>query len=111
VILNFINGEYREGRGGRIFNDINPVDGTLIDKVSEAGREDVDDAVRAARAALDGPWGSLKLAQRADLLYALAAEIDRRAQDFIAAEVADTGKPRSLALHLDIHLRKSKESA
>ncbi|CAN7738091.1 2-hydroxymuconic semialdehyde dehydrogenase [Variovorax sp. LjRoot290] len=102
MILNFINGEYREGRGGRTFDDINPVDGSFIDKVSEAGREDVDDAVRAAREALHGPWGSLKLAQRCDLLYALAAEIDRRAEDFLAAEVADTGKPRSLASHLDI---------
>ena len=102
MILNFINGEYREGRGGRTFDDINPADGSLIDKVSEAGREDVDDAVRAAREALNGPWGSLKLAQRCDLLYALAAEIDRRAEDFLAAEVADTGKPRSLASHLDI---------
>lgn len=102
MILNFINGEYREGRGRRTFDDINPADGSLIDKVSEATRQDVDDAVGAARAALTGPWGSLKLAQRCDLLYALAAEIDRRAEDFIAAEVADTGKPRSLASHLDI---------
>ncbi|MDO8778290.1 MAG: 2-hydroxymuconic semialdehyde dehydrogenase [Burkholderiaceae bacterium] len=102
MILNFINGEYREGRGGRTFDDINPADGALIDKVSEATRQDVDDAVRAAREALTGPWGSLKLAQRCDVLYALAAEIDRRAEDFIAAEVADTGKPRSLASHLDI---------
>lgn len=102
MILNFIDGEYREGRGGRVFDDINPADGSLIAKVSEASREDVDAAVRAARAALDGPWGSLKLAQRCDLLYAVAAEIDRRADDFIAAEVADTGKPRSLASHLDI---------
>ncbi|MBI5277729.1 MAG: 2-hydroxymuconic semialdehyde dehydrogenase [Burkholderiales bacterium] len=101
MILNFIDGQYREG-GGRIFNDINPVDGSLITHVSEASREGVDDAVRAARAALAGPWGSLKLAQRCDLLYAVAAEIDRRAEDFLAAEVADTGKPRSLASHLDI---------
>ena len=102
MILNFIDGEYREGRDGRSFDDINPVDGSLVAKVSEAGREDVDDAVRAARLALDGPWGALKLAQRCDLLYAVAAEIDRRAEDFVAAEVADTGKPRALASHLDI---------
>jgi len=102
VILNFIDGQYREGRTGRTFDDINPVDGKLIDKVSEASLEDVNDAVRAARDALAGPWGSLKLAQRCDLLYAVAAEIDRRSEDFIAAEVADTGKPRSLASHLDI---------
>jgi len=102
VILNFIDGQYREGRDGRTFDDINPVDGSLIAKISEAGREDVDDAVRAARQALAGPWGSLKLAQRCDLLYAVAAEIDRRAEDFLAAEVADTGKPHALASHLDI---------
>ena len=64
MILNFIDGEYREGRAGRVFDDINPVDGSLIAKVSEASREDVDTAVRAARDALEGPWGSLKLAER-----------------------------------------------
>lgn len=102
MILNFIDGQYREGRAGRTFDDNNPVHGTLIAKVSEAAREDVDEAVRAAREALGGPWGSMKLAQRCDLLHAVADEIDRRAQDFIAAEVADTGKPWALASHLDI---------
>jgi aminomuconate-semialdehyde/2-hydroxymuconate-6-semialdehyde dehydrogenase len=102
VILNFINGQYREGRSGRVFDDINPVDGKLVARVSEAGREDVDDAVAAARAALQSEWGALKLAQRCDLLHAVAVEIDRRAEDFLAAEVADTGKPRALASHLDI---------
>src|SRR5881628_73004 len=102
MILNFIDGRYREGRSNRAFDDINPVDGSLVAKVSEADKEDVDDAVRAARQALGGPWGALKLAQRCDLMYAVAAEIDRRAEDFVAAEVADTGKPRALASHLDI---------
>jgi len=77
VILNFIDGQYRQGRSGRTFDDINPADGSLIAQVSEASLEDVDEAVRAARQALTGPWGLLKLAQRCDLLYAIAAEIDR----------------------------------
>lgn len=102
MIRNFIDGQYREGSTGRTFDDINPVDGTRIAPVCEAAREDVDAAVRAARAALAGPWGQLKLAERCALLHAVADEIDRRAEDFIAAEVADTGKPRSLAAHLDI---------
>ncbi|MFB9127574.1 2-hydroxymuconic semialdehyde dehydrogenase [Paraburkholderia dipogonis] len=102
MILNFIDGAYREGRGGRRFPDIDPCSGRLVAEVSEAGLEDVDDAVRAARAALDGPWGQLTLAQRCDLLYAVANEMDRRKEDFVAAEVADTGKPRALASHLDI---------
>ena len=102
MILNFINGQYREGRAGRAFDDINPVDGKLVARVSEASREDVDEAVAAARAALGGPWAALKLAQRCDMLYEIAAEIDRRSKDFLAAEIADTGKPHALASHLDI---------
>ncbi|MHA6890119.1 2-hydroxymuconic semialdehyde dehydrogenase [Ralstonia pseudosolanacearum] len=102
MIQNFINGAYREGRAGKRFRDLDPCTGRLVAEVSEAGKEDVDDAVQAARAALDGPWGKLTLAQRCDLLYAVADEIDRRKEDFLAAEVADTGKPRALASHLDI---------
>ena len=102
MILNFINGQYREGRSGRNFDAINPVDGSVITQVSEASRDDVGEAVAAARAALNGPWGQMKLAQRCDMLYAIADEIDRRAADFLAAEIADTGKPYALASHLDI---------
>ncbi len=93
MIQNFINGAYREGRAGKRFRDLDPCTGRLVAEVSEAGKEDVDDAVQAARAALNGPWGKLTLAQRCDLLYAVADEIDRRKEDFLAAEVADTGKP------------------
>jgi aminomuconate-semialdehyde/2-hydroxymuconate-6-semialdehyde dehydrogenase len=100
-LLNFIDGAYRAG-SGKWFADINPATGATIAQVSEAGRDDVDAAVRAARAALDGPWSLLTLPQRADLLVAVAAGIDRRKQDFLAAEIADTGKPEHLASHLDI---------
>jgi len=102
VILNFIDGRYCEGRGGKTFPDLDPCTGALVDHVSEAERGDVDDAVRAARSALDGPWNRLRLTERCDLLHAVADGIDRRKQDFLAAEVADTGKPQALASHLDI---------
>ena len=101
AILNFINGRYQPGSAG-FFDDIDPTTGQRIAQVSEAGRGDVDAAVQAAKAALDGPWGKLTLAQRADMLYAIAAAIDRRAKVFLAAEIADTGKPHKLASHLDI---------
>jgi aminomuconate-semialdehyde/2-hydroxymuconate-6-semialdehyde dehydrogenase len=100
-LLNFIDGAYRTG-SGKWFADVNPATGATIAQVSEAGRDDVDAAVRAARAALDGPWSTLSLPQRADMLVAIAAGIDRRKQDFLAAEIADTGKPEHLASHLDI---------
>ena len=70
--------------------------------VSEAGKPEVDAAVKAAHAALDGPWGSMDIAKRSELMYAVADEINRRFNDFLDAEVADTGKPHALATHIDI---------
>ncbi|MGB1562608.1 MAG: 2-hydroxymuconic semialdehyde dehydrogenase [Sinimarinibacterium flocculans] len=98
----FINGTFVASQDGKTFENRNPVDGSLIGKVAEGGRAEVDAAVKAAQAALKGPWGKMTVAQRADLLYAVADEINRRFDDFLAAEVADTGKPVSLASHLDI---------
>ena len=68
----------------------------------EAGQPEVDAAVAAARAALDGEWGALSVNERVRLLDAVAEEITNRFDDFLAAEVADTGKPHSLASHVDI---------
>jgi aminomuconate-semialdehyde/2-hydroxymuconate-6-semialdehyde dehydrogenase len=101
-ILNFIAGDYVAAKSGKRFDKRSPVTGALIARVAEAGEVEVDAAVKAARTALDGPWGRLAPAERGDLLYAVANEINKRFDDFLAAEVADTGKPLSLARHLDI---------
>jgi aminomuconate-semialdehyde/2-hydroxymuconate-6-semialdehyde dehydrogenase len=100
--LNFINGEYRPGASGRTFDNISPVDGSLVSVVHEADASDVDAAVTAARAALKGPWGAMALAERLRIVSALVDGIKAKFDDFLAAEVADTGKPVSLASHLDI---------
>ena len=100
--LNFIDGEFCDAASGRTFENRSPVDGRLIGVVSEAGAPEVDAAVRAARAALAGPWGKLDTARRSELLHAVADEISRRFDDFLQAETADTGKPASLASHIDI---------
>ncbi|MBU6487711.1 MAG: aldehyde dehydrogenase family protein, partial [Burkholderiales bacterium] len=99
-IRNFINGEYVDGV--RWFDKHSPLDDAVIARVAEAGREQVDAAVRAARAALHGPWGAMAVAERVQILYALADGINRRFDDFLQAEIADTGKPASLARHIDI---------
>lgn len=99
-VHNFINGQYVPGTGW--FDKRSPLDNGLIARVAEAGRAQVDAAVQAARAALKGPWGQLTVAQRVDLLYAVADGINKRFDDFLAAEVEDTGKPMSLASHVDI---------
>lgn len=100
--LNFINGEYRPGSSGRTFDNISPVDGSLVTTVHEASEADVDAAVTAARAALKGPWGTMALAERLKIVCALVDGIQAKFNDFLEAEVADTGKPVSLASHLDI---------
>ena len=101
-ILNFINGEYVAAKSGKTFENRSPVDNRLVGMVSEAGKEEVDAAVKAALAALEGPWGSMDISKRSELMYAVADEINRRFTEFLDAEVADTGKPHALAKHIDI---------
>jgi aminomuconate-semialdehyde/2-hydroxymuconate-6-semialdehyde dehydrogenase len=99
-IQNFINGAYVST--GRSFDKHSPLTGQVIAKVHEAGRSEVDAAVAAARTALNGPWGRMSVAERVEKLYAVADGINRRFEEFLAAECADTGKPRSVASHIDI---------
>jgi len=99
-ILNFIGGEY--AASDRTFDKRSPLSGQVIAQVHEASREQVDAAVRAARAAMGGPWGRMTVAERVERLYAVAAGIERRFEQFLAAECEDTGKPMSLARHVDI---------
>lgn len=98
----FINGEYVASRSGKTFDNRCPVDNRLIGQVHEAGRDEVDAAVRAARAALKGPWGKLTQAQRTALLHKVADRINARFDEFLEAECRDTGKPYSIASHIDI---------
>ena len=99
-ILNFINGEFVAT--GKWFENRTPTTNAVIGRVAEAGKAEVDAAVAAARAALKGPWGQMTLAERVTLLEALVVEINNRFDEFLEAECADTGKPRSLASHIDI---------
>lgn len=101
-ILNFIDGEFREGSDSKTFSNFDPATGAKIGDVCEASRSDVDAAVMAAKAALDGPWGKMPIAERVRLISIVADEIERRFDDFLAAEVADTGKPVAMASHIDI---------
>jgi aminomuconate-semialdehyde/2-hydroxymuconate-6-semialdehyde dehydrogenase len=101
-IKNFINGQYVTNVSGKTYEKRNPIDNSLIGNVYEAGQPEVDAAVAAARAALKGPWGQLSVVERCAMLDGLVAEINHRFDDFLQAEVADTGKPAHLASHIDI---------
>jgi aminomuconate-semialdehyde/2-hydroxymuconate-6-semialdehyde dehydrogenase len=99
-ITNFINGEFVAT--GDWFDKRSPYDGKLIARVAQAGRPEVDAAVGAARAALHGPWGKLAVADRVDMLYAVADEIERRFEDFCEAEMSDIGQPAYFIRHVDV---------
>jgi len=101
-LLNFIDGKPVPSADGKFFENRCPLDNSFVSRVHEAGETEVDAAVKAAKSALAGPWSRLSVQDRANMLYAVADEINRRVDDFLAAEVADTGKPVSLASHIDI---------
>jgi aminomuconate-semialdehyde/2-hydroxymuconate-6-semialdehyde dehydrogenase len=100
LLHNYVNGEFVAAK--RQFDDVNPADGTLIAKVSEADREVVDRAVISARKATKGEWAKYGVRERAAALYKVAEAIEARFDCFLQAEVADTGKPVSLASRLDV---------
>jgi aminomuconate-semialdehyde/2-hydroxymuconate-6-semialdehyde dehydrogenase len=98
----FINGAYCGSQSGKTFENRNPVDNSLLGLVHEGGKPEIDAAVAAAKAALHGAWGKLTQANRLDLLHKVADRINERFDEFLVAECLDTGKPRSLAAHIDI---------
>lgn len=102
TLQNFINGSFSSSATANYFDNINPVDGSVISSVAEANSDDVAAAVAAARAALTGPWGDMSPEDRAGLLHRVADGVVARFDEFLAAECADTGKPSSLARHIDI---------
>jgi aminomuconate-semialdehyde/2-hydroxymuconate-6-semialdehyde dehydrogenase len=87
--------------GSEIFEDVNPADGNVIARVVSADESMVDEAVAAARRAA-GAWGKTAVRDRAAALYRMAAGIEARFDCFVAAEVADTGKPVALVSRLDV---------
>ncbi|MGA7218374.1 MAG: 2-hydroxymuconic semialdehyde dehydrogenase [Candidatus Sulfotelmatobacter sp.] len=100
LIQNYIDGRFVSGR--REFADINPADGTIIAQVTEADEQQVNQAVGAARQSLHGEWQRLGVRERAARLHRVADAIEKRFDCFVQAEVADTGKPVSLASKLDV---------
>ena len=101
-IKHFINGEFVGSASGKTFANINPATNQQIGFVHEAGKEEVEQAVAAARAALKGEWGRMPVAERMAILHKVADGINARFDEFLEAECLDTGKPKSLASHIDI---------
>ena len=88
-----IGGERPEAADGRTFETIDPATGEPICSVAQAGPEDVDGAVAAARAALQGPLRKLSAAKRSALMNALAELIKANGDQLAELESLDNGKP------------------
>ncbi len=99
----FVDGDWVDGAGAERFDTINPANGTALARITQAGAEDVDRAVRAARAAQE-PWSELGGHARARFLYALARRIHRHARLFSVLETLDNGKPVRESRDIDIPL-------
>ncbi|WP_113701638.1 2-hydroxymuconic semialdehyde dehydrogenase [Nonomuraea lactucae] len=96
----YVNGAFTVA--GTSFPLRSPVDGSLAGAVPEAPRELVDEAVRAAGAGLAGAWGEASVEERCEFLRRIAGGIVERFDEFVDAEVADTGRPRELAATVDV---------
>lgn len=101
-VQHYINGKFMDSQCGEFFDNFNPATNEIISKVALGREAEVNAAVSAAKAALTGEWGQMKLNDRIALMYEIANEIDRRFDDFLEAETLDTGKPYSIARHIDI---------
>ena len=94
-----IGGRWRTG-SGRSFDSINPADGSVAATIAEAGPEDVDAAVNAARAAMDNPlWRDMHAHRRARLLHRLADLIERDAEHLAVLQTRDNGKTIAESRH------------
>ena len=80
---------------------INPADGSIVAELALASPGDVDMAVASARAALPG-WSGATPAERSAVLGKLAELLEANAEQVIAEEVAQTGKPVRLATEFDV---------
>lgn len=101
-VQHYINGKFMDSQCGEFFDNFNPATAELISKVALGREAEVNAAVAAAKAALTGEWGQMELNDRVALMYEVANEINRRFDDFLEAECLDTGKPYSIARHIDI---------
>jgi aldehyde dehydrogenase (NAD+) len=99
----FIGGELVDPRSGRWFETINPATEETLAEIAEAGPEDVDLAVRAARKA-STKWRKLPGSERAKYLYRIARQIQERAREFAVLETIDGGKPIKESRDIDVPL-------
>ena len=97
-----INNEWRPSSGGQTMEVINPATEEVIAEVASADAADVDAAVKAARAALDGPWGRLSARERGRMVRKLADRLMEKVEEVARLETLHNGKPINESRHIEI---------
>ncbi len=99
----FIDGSWQKPIGGQYFDTLDPSNGTKLAAIAQGSREDIDAAVRAARAA-SPKWRALTPHVRARYLYALARLVQKHSRLLAVLETMDNGKPIRESRDIDIPL-------
>jgi len=99
--LLLIDGHRVPSSSGRTFKSINPATEEVIATIAEGNEVDVDRAVAAARRAFEGPWRTMRAAERGNLLLKWAELLKRHADEIIEIESLDGGKPISATTRQD----------
>jgi aldehyde dehydrogenase (NAD+) len=99
----FVGGEFVEPKSGRYFPTINPATEETLSEVAEAGAEDVQVAVEAARGA-EAKWRSFPDSERAKYVFRIARQLQERAREFAVLETMNGGKPIKESRDVDLPL-------
>ncbi|OIK14986.1 betaine-aldehyde dehydrogenase [Bacillus sp. MUM 116] len=90
----YINGEFVESYSSKTFETYNPATEEVLATVYEAGKEDINHAVKAAKAAFEeGTWSKMSAAERARLIYKLADLVEEHQEELAQLDTLDNGKP------------------
>lgn len=105
----FINGEWVTPAGGETIAVENPSTGEIIGKVARGTPAEVDAAVSAANAALNGEWGRMTATQRGRILMKMSELVLKRAEELAMIETLDVGKPLNQSRNDSIALARYLE--
>lgn len=97
----FIDGEWKNSSDGEVFKSYSPATGEMLAEISEATKEDVDSAVKAARKALP-EWAKTSPIERQNLLLKIADIIDANTEHLAMVETLDNGKPIRETMTVDV---------
>ena len=100
----FIDGEFVSSSSGKSFETLDPSTEKSLSVVTEASSEDVDRAVRAARASYEKYWKKMPGTDRARYLFRIARHLQERAREFAVLETLDGGKPIKESRDVDLPL-------